>query len=323
MDDTLPPGLAELARGRVDVVTRAELHRHGVTDARIHWAVARRRWQLVLPGIVLLGPSAADRRQQLVAALLLGGPGAAIAGPAAARFHGVQGVPPSGVVHVLVPRSRARRRHAWADIRPTRLEDPGGVETDLLRYSSVARSVVDAACWAPSQDAATAWVLEAVQRRIVDVDDVAAWVHRLNRRWSATARRALAEAERGAWSLPEAELLALLGTSRTLPEPWANPTLVDPSGSPLVTPDVWFDDVALAVMVHSRRYHEGPRQWDRTVSQDGELTAVGVVVVGVTPHAIRAGAAAVLDRVERAHRVAAARPRPAVVAHPRAGAGPA
>jgi len=312
--DSLPPTLAALAGGRFDVVTRGELHTHGVTDARIHWAVARGRWQLLVPGVVLLGPSPADRRQQLIAALLLGGPGAVIAGPAAARFHGVQGIPSTGAVHVLVPRSRARRRHAWADIRPTRLDDPRRVETELLRYSSVARSVVDAACWAPSQDAATAWVLEAVQRRIVEIDDVAAWVHRLNRRWSAKARRALAEAERGAWSLPEAELLELLATSRTLPGPWANPVLVDSSGSPLVTPDAWFDDVGLAVMVHSREYHEGPGQWDRTVSQDGELTAAGVVVVGVTPHAIRTTGSVVLDRVERAHRVAAGRPRPPVVA---------
>ncbi len=40
-----------------------------------------------------------------------------------------------------------------------------------------------------------------------------------------------------------------------------------------LTPDAWLDDVAMAVMVHSRQFHDGPDQWDETVSRDGELTA--------------------------------------------------
>ncbi len=166
-------------------MTRRELHDAGVTDARIGWMVDRHRWQLLLPGIVLLSPVPPTRRQQLVSAVLLGGQHAVVGGPAAARFHGVKSIPARGPVHVLTPRSRARRRHGWADIRPTRIEDPEVVSTALVTYSGVARSVVDAAMWAPSQEDADAWMVEAVQRGLVGLDDLATRVYRLNRRWSA------------------------------------------------------------------------------------------------------------------------------------------
>jgi hypothetical protein len=37
----------------------------------------------------------------------------------------------------------------------------------------------------------------------------------------------------------------------------------------LPTPDGWFDDVALAVQVHSRRHHAGELDWEATVAADG------------------------------------------------------
>ncbi|MBM6405256.1 hypothetical protein JQN72_13500 [Phycicoccus sp. CSK15P-2] len=310
----LDPALAALAATRDRVVTRAELHTHGVTDARIHWLSGKGRWQVLLPGVVLLQPDAPTRRQQLVAAYLLGGPDAVIGGPAAARFHGVTGIPGHGVVHVLTPRSRARRRHSWADVRPTRLADPDVVAGSMVTFSSVARSVVDAATWAPSEEDALAWTIEAVQRGIVEVPDLFTWVNRLNRRWSARPRRAVEAAATGAWSLPESELLTLLEGSPQLPEAWMNPRLQDAEGAALPTPDVWFDTVALAVMVHSKAFHDGQVAWDRTVSQDADLSASGVVVIGVTPAAIRSQPQAVLRRVERAYASAVARPRPSVIA---------
>lgn len=313
-DDERLAGTFELRDG---VMTRAELHDLGVTDARIHWLVARKRWQLVLPGVVLLSSAPPTRRQQLVSALLLGGPDAVVGGPAAARFHGVRSIPPTGPVHVLAPRSRARRRHLWADVRPTRLEDPEVVETSLLRYSSIPRAVVDAARWAPTQQDADARVIEAVQRRLTGPVELASWVNRLNRRDSARARRALEAAASGVWSIPEAEVVELMAGSRLLPAPWLNPHLEDATGHRLLTPDLWLDDVAMAVMVHSQQFHDGPGQWDRTVAEDAELGAHGVVVVGVTPRSLRREAAVVLDRIERAYRVARTRPRPGVRATPR------
>ena len=81
----------------------------------------------------------------------------------------------------------------------------------------------------------------------------------------------------------------------------------------LVTPDLWFDDVALAVMVHSKAFHAVGRDWVATVEQDGELAAHGVTVLGVTPAHLAAEPAAVLDRVTRAYAAARAARRPRTV----------
>ena len=98
---------------------------------------------------------------------------------------------------------------------------------------------------------------------------------------------------------------------------WANPRLERPDGTRLTTPDAWLDDVGMAVMVHSRRFHAAPEDWDDTVEADSDLVAVGVVVAGVTPHRIRTAPSEVLRRLERTHAAASARPRPAVIATPR------
>lgn len=308
----LPAKITALVEPRDGVLTRAELLDAGVSEATMRWQVSRMRWRILLPGVILLAPEEPNRRQQLIAAQLYGGPGAVVGGPAAARFHGVRGIPDRGPVHVLVPRSRTRRVSGWADIRPTRLEDPFEETAAVLRVSSAGRAVVDAARWAPTQDQATAWVIEAVQREIVTAADLTHWLLRMNRRNTARARRAISEASTGAWSLPEAELLGLLRTSTVLPPVWPNPVLERTDGLPLVSPDAWLDDVGMAIMVHSREFHEGAEQWDVTVSRDGELTAAGVVVVGVTPHALRSRPTLLLDRIERTCLAAAQRPRPSV-----------
>ena len=83
--------------------------------------------------------------------------------------------------------------------------------------------------------------------------------------------------------MPEADLARLLATSRVLPEPWPNPVLSDVDGNRLTTPDLWLDDVGIAVMMHSTAFHAGALQWDATVEGDGDLSANRVVVIGVTP----------------------------------------
>ncbi len=299
---------------RDSVFLRRELLDAGVSPAQLRWAIARERWRSILPGVVLLGSQSPSRRQQLIGAQMFGGRDAVVSGAAAARFHGLRGTAGNGPVDLVVPRGRARRDVRWARLRPTRVPDLGVRRGGVLRVASPARAVLDAARWSRSQSAATSLVVEAVQRRLVGVDQLAGCLEELGQRGTRRARIALAEAASGAWSLPEAELLWLLETSRVLPEVWPNPTLVAPSGLPLLTPDAWFDDVGLAVMVHSRAFHEGGEQWDVTVTRDGELTAYGIVVAGVTPSGIRARPRETLERIERTYAAARARPRPRVAA---------
>lgn len=302
---------------RDGVFARRELERAGATSAQARWAISRGWWRPLLPGVLQLDRDPSSRRQQLIAAQIFGGDTAVISGAAAARFHGVRGVAPSGVVDLLTTRTRARRDVRWARVRPTRIPEDQVCRGAVLRVASPERAVLDAARWAATQDEATSIVIEAVQRRLVCVDDLANTLELLAQRDTRRARRALDEAATGVWSLPEAELLHLVSSSRSLPEVWANPALEAPEGPSLISPYGWFDDVGLALMVHSRAHHEGSAAWDVTVTRDGELTAYGIIVVGVTPTGIRERPQETLKRIERTYAAARSRPRPPIAATPR------
>ena len=97
--------------------------------------------------------------------------------------------------------------------------------------------------------------------------------------------------------------------------------LTDARGRPLTTPDLWIDDVGLAIMVHSHRYHSQGDDWDRTVEADDHLRALGIEVVGVTPRRITSAPGDVTSRILAAYARARARPRPDVHATPRSRAG--
>lgn len=99
-----------------------------------------------------------------------------------------------------------------------------------------------------------------------------------------------------------------------------NPELKDRAERGLTTPDVWFDDVGMAVMVHSRAFHAGALHWDATVVDDSELSSYRIVVVGVTPEQLARDSRSVLHRIESHYMTARDSGfRPAVVATPRMG----
>jgi hypothetical protein len=312
----LAPVLRDVLARQDGVVTREQLREGGFTEAAIRWH-AGRGWRVLLPGVFLLTRDDPRPRQRLVAGLLWAGERAVLSGPTAASLHGITSADPSGRVHLLVPAPLASRRRGFAEARRTVLHDDDVRRRGPLRLSSPARAAVDAARAARTVDARSAVLIEAVQRGLTTVDDLAEWVHRLRPRDASALRLPLEAAASGAWSVPEAELLDLLTTSAALPDPWANPSLCTGDGRPLTTPDVWFDDVAMAVMVHSRRHHADPDDWDDTVDADGDLVTAGIVVAGVTPHRIRSSPNEVLRRLERTHAAARARPRPDVRATPR------
>jgi len=314
---TLPAELADLVARQSGVATRKQLLDGGVTIAQIRWALGR-RWRMVLPRVVLLEPGLPSVDQRLMAALLFAGPDAWLAGMTAAAIHGMPGCVVGPPVQVLVPPHRTPRSVGWVRVARSYLLDERIVTRGPLRVSCRARAVVDAAAGCPDQAAARALIIDAVQQRLVRLDDIAHWVEARSNHGRRLLRQALAEAAIGAWSVPEADLLGMVNDNSRLPRPWANPTLHDPLGRRLTTPDLWFDDVALAVMVHSRVHHSGVLDWEATVAADEDLRTAGIEVVAVTPASISAEPERVLARIGAAYGRAARRPRPVgVLALPR------
>jgi hypothetical protein len=236
--------------------------------------------------------------------------------------HGLTSVPGNRRIQVLVPMNLRSRRVGWVDVQRTRRPDLAAVHDGLVTLAGLPRAVMDAARAAYSVDEAGAVVIEAVQRRRCTIDELSRELEAGPRKGSAFARRALTDAADGAWSMPEATLLRGCGRSRVLPPPCANPAL-SIHGIALVSPDLWFDDVALAVMVHSRTHHERGSDWERTVQRDGQLTEHGVTVLAFTPRAIATDLEHVVATIERTYVMLrrAPRPRPEVLMTPRGFSG--
>ncbi|MCA0435758.1 MAG: hypothetical protein LCH98_04610 [Actinobacteria bacterium] len=294
----LPSDLEALVQAQYGVFTRRQAMACGLTVGDIKWALGR-RWISVLPGVYLAHRGSPQRAQLLMAGQLYAGEEAVLSGPAACRWRGLEQASRTGVVHVIVPTSRSSRQIRWLHIRRSSL--PAGLHpSGPLRLATVERAVVDAARLAPGLEDATALVIEALQRRLTTLERLAHTNDALGRPGSALTSRALRAAAGGAWSIPELALGRLVRSSRVLPEMWCNPRLTTAESRLLVMPDGWFDDVGMAVMVHSRRWHDGSRS-ELTVERDGELTAYGVVVCAITPRSIEREPARVLDFLERTY----------------------
>ncbi|OFE16664.1 hypothetical protein BA895_03520 [Humibacillus sp. DSM 29435] len=162
-------------------------------------------------------------------------------------------------------------------------------------------------------------LVAAIQERVVRLADVEHWIGVRRRNGTIRLKAAAREAAATAWSVPEADLAKFLRRSATFTTLMANPTIEDHLGRRLTTPDLWLDDVAMAVMVHSRQFQGGVLEWDATIEAHNDLRDEGVEVVAVTPFGIEHHAAAVLARAEAGYRRARARPRPAVLARPATG----
>ena len=182
-----------------------------------------------------------------------------VTGHHACSWHGLTSTRVDRPVEVLVPMTQAARRVGFITVRRTRRLDVCALRRPPLIVASRARSVIDAARSARSDDEARAVVIEAAQRRLVQLAELEHEVEAGATRNSARARRAVRDVRAGAWSVPEAELLQLCAGSAVLPSVYANPQLEAPDGAVLVSPDVWVDDIAMALMcTHAPSTHATP-----------------------------------------------------------------
>ncbi|WP_020143123.1 hypothetical protein [Terracoccus sp. 273MFTsu3.1] len=296
----LPEPALTLGARQIGVLSRDQLLAAGVSRETLRWRIGR-DWRLLLPGVYALQTGIPSTQQRLVAAQLVAGDDSWLAGTTAAALHGLTSCSLGVPIRVLVPRPQRSRRVAWVDVRATSLLREPVVERGPLRVGCLPRAVVDAASQIPDERNARALVIEAVQRRFVRLDDLEHWVDARGRRGSVRLRRLLGEAAAGAWSVPESDLLSLIHTSLSLPEPMTNPLLTGPDGTALTSPDVWFDDVGMAVLVQSHEFHASGLDWDATVVAGSDLSAARVVVVGVTPAALARDPRGQLHRIEHAH----------------------
>jgi hypothetical protein len=171
------------------------------------------------------------RQHTWVGVLAVGqGRQAPLAGASALSAHGMRGVN-SEPVHVLIPaRMRDTDPPPWVVVHRTKILPPPDRHHGLPPRTAVARSVVDAACWAPSDDQARAIIASAFQQRLVDRAAIVGVLGRLGKiRRQRLIEQTVLDAGGGSESISELELLDLC-RGGGLPLPQRQSVVLDSDG---------------------------------------------------------------------------------------------
>ena len=301
------PGLDELLDKQLSVVTRRRLLTLGVTDRAMQYrARPGGPWQVLLPGIYLGANGPPSMRQKEMAALLYGGPGSVVTGPAALMHHCIRSPLTLDAIDVLVPVRRQRR-----DVNFVRLQRTARMPLKIaaagpVRLALAPRAVADTAWRLTSLRDVRAVVADAVQIGRCTVSQLTAELSEGPIRGSAMFRSALAEVAKGIRSTAEGDLRDLIRVNR-LPMPMFNPSLYE-NDFFLGKPDAWWPDAGVVAEVDSREWHLSPEDWDRTRRRHDQMAAAGIILLHFSPNQIRREPADVVRMIKQALQLGLNRP---------------
>ncbi len=214
------------------VVTYQQAVTH-TSRSHVAHQLAKKRWRRVAQGVFVTTGAQLTLRQKHWVAVLCAGHGAVLAGMAAAREGGLRLSSKREVVDVLVPSGLRREPRLllrdMPQVRVHRTAKPPK-QFGAPARTAMARSVVDAAQWALSDEEAQLIVASACQQRQVTPTEVLAAVReqpRAKRR--DLVRQTAAYAEGGATALSEIRF-AQLCRKHGLPQPDRQARRRDASG---------------------------------------------------------------------------------------------
>jgi len=271
------PELADLFANHDGVLDIATALKY-MTRGELRWQVDSGRWQKPSRGVVAAQSGPLSDRQILRATLLRAGPQAALAGLTAARLEGFSGFGDrisfaEGTIHLLVPSGYKRRTAPLRlnvvahyartltseDVHPTRQP----------RRTRIARSLVDAAAWMPTDRGAMAVLAAGVQQRLVRVEDLRQVVERIE-----TLRRRglmagiLADIAGGAQALSELDFTRQVVRRHRLPEPSRQVARRDERGRQRWI-DVLWDEWKIAVEIDGAQHADPLQRWDDMERDNG------------------------------------------------------
>jgi very-short-patch-repair endonuclease len=189
-----------------------------LTPKAVRWRLASGRWQRACRGVLVAHSGPVPPPARLWIAVFAAGPGAALAGLTAAAVGGLHGYE-SSVLQVVVPPGREVTRLAGLAVHRSALDRSDLHPTGQPTRTRLARSLVDAARWAPTDDRACAILAAGVQQRLVRPGELSAVLARLpTARRRRLLRATIGDLAGGAQSLAELDLVRLCQRHR-LPRP--------------------------------------------------------------------------------------------------------
>jgi hypothetical protein len=303
---------AALGRDTHGVVTAEELRVGGADRAVITRLVDDGRWRRLARGLYLTVPGPLTEVVKAHAAVKHAGPGAVLTGLLAARWLGLRWVPDPTAVQVLVPADRRRhsseafvlvRRHAGLEMLPTSTHEG-------LPVAPVAKVVVDAARELHSLQDVRGVVLAAVADGLCTTEQIRSVLAAGAVAGTKLVRRACLDAERGAVSPPEAELvdgLLPLGVPFYCNcEVWLGEEL-------LGIVDVWLVGTGVGGELDSKQFHADALRLDATLLRDKRFHRATLSLQHISPLRYRSAPGAFHATLlgEVAAREAAGLPEPA------------
>jgi hypothetical protein len=243
-----------------------------MSEDQLRWKISSGRWQKPSRGVVITQSGPPTERQLLRAVLLRAGPRSALAGLTAARLDGFKGFDDKAPfadrpIYLLVPYGYKRRTPplglnivthysqmlADADVHP--LRQP--------RRTRIARSLVDAAAWMPTDRGAAAILAAGVQQGLARAADLRLVADRIEtRRRRKLIIEALGDIAGGSQAMSELDFIRLVVRAFGLPEPSRQSARRDRRGRRRWI-DVAWDDCKIAVEIDGAQHTEDPLQrWD-------------------------------------------------------------
>jgi hypothetical protein len=299
--------LAELIGRQMGVISRRQALRHLSPDA-IKRRVASGRWQAPHRGVYVTHTGPINRPERRWMAVLAAGAGrtALLGGLSALETVGFRRGYLAGpgrlaeCLHVLVP-ARLKAVKAPAGVlvhRTSRLETADIHQLGSPPGTRPARSLIDAAQWAPDDDRARAIVAAGLQQRLVRADDMQAVLTRMPRaRRRALIVEAVRDAVAGAHSLPEADFLRLCRRDG-LPTPSMQHARRDGEGRQRYL-DAYFAEWGVHVEIDGGQ-HTDVAQWWADMRRQNALWIPGDRVLRFPAWAIRNRPAEVATQIRAA-----------------------
>ncbi|MFG2053985.1 DUF559 domain-containing protein [Micromonospora sp. NPDC048930] len=270
--------------------------RRFLSEKAIRHRASTGRWRQVHRGIYVTHNGPVNHAQLRWIAVLAAGSAAVLAGLSAAQAWGLRGYG-TRLIHLLLPaRHQARSLPQGVRVHRTSvLPDKDVLTVGQPPRTMPARSLVDAAQWAPTDEEARAVIAAGFQQRLVRGDDL----HRVLDRLPRARRRDLirvtaSDAAGGAHSLAELDFLSLVRRAG-LPEPSRQVVRRDATGRRRYL-DVWFEQWRVHVEIDGGQ-HLDPRTAWADMQRQNELWANGDPVLRFPAWAVRHDAERVLAQL--------------------------
>ncbi|MEO8106646.1 MAG: type IV toxin-antitoxin system AbiEi family antitoxin domain-containing protein [Actinomycetes bacterium] len=313
----------DVARSQGGIVTYRQLRQLGMSNATVsRWTRTGGRWQRLLPGTYLVHGGTPTVDERISAGLQYAGLDARLTGGLALHFHHLRNLPQTTdqlPVHLLVPMRQQLKSANFVIIERTeRLPEP--LAANGYPLAPLPRAIFDTARRHHDKFAIRAFLLEAVQRKMVHIDDVVYELRTGQRRWTAPLRDVIGDAKAGVRSVQEARLRDIVLRS-DLPEPHWNPRLETLSGEFIAEPDGYYEDVGLALEVDSREHHfTDYKKFEKTWSRHSVYNRHGIAAERILPVTMRSDPAEVVEVIRATRAANASRPAPQIRVIPASGA---